>query len=182
MSPSFDNSGRNRIWRRFRVFGLLSVKVCSWYKTHSNTGILAGVRYIFFWSVPGFQFGPVIMSFEAFSGHKTSWWAPQPGVGRRVSLLTRQTICIMGNRSLITAPRCRSPHNAVCRSSLRELYYTYSPATSFAVFPLRSPSLPSITRRAQGCKQAGCRRRQERRSPPSTLKTKQVYSYHEMLI
>ena len=64
-------SGRNRIWRRFRVFCLLSVKVCSWYKTHSNTGILTGVRYVFFLSVPGFQFGPVTVSFEAFSGHKT---------------------------------------------------------------------------------------------------------------
>jgi len=49
----------------------LSVKVCSWYKTHSNTGILAGVRYVFFLSVPGFQFGPVTVSFEEFSGHKT---------------------------------------------------------------------------------------------------------------
>jgi len=37
-------SGRNRIWRRLSVFCHLSVKVCSWYKTHSNTGILAGVR------------------------------------------------------------------------------------------------------------------------------------------
>jgi len=26
-----SSSGRNRIWRRFRVFCLLSVKVCSWY-------------------------------------------------------------------------------------------------------------------------------------------------------
>jgi len=64
-------SGRNRIWRRFRVFCLLSVKVCSWYKIHSNTGILAGVRYVFFLSVPGFQFGPATVSFEVFSGHKT---------------------------------------------------------------------------------------------------------------
>ena len=31
------DSGRNRIWRRFSVFCLLSVKVCSWYKPHSNT-------------------------------------------------------------------------------------------------------------------------------------------------
>jgi len=46
---------RNRIWRRFRVFCLLSVKVCSWYKTHSNTGIFAGVRYVFFLSVPDFN-------------------------------------------------------------------------------------------------------------------------------
>ena len=35
------------------------------------------------------------------------------------------------------------------------------------MFPLRSSSLPSITRQAQGCKQAGCWRRQERRSSPS---------------
>ena len=34
-----------------------------------------------------------------------SWWALQPGVGRRVSLLTHQTVWTMGNRSLITAPR-----------------------------------------------------------------------------
>jgi len=66
-----SNSGRNRIWRRFRVFWLLSVKVCSWYKTHSKTGLLAGVWYVFILSVPGFQFGPVTVSFKAFSGHKT---------------------------------------------------------------------------------------------------------------
>ena len=71
--------GRNRIWRRFRVFCLLSVKVCSWYKTHSNTGILAGVRYVFFFSVPGFQFGPVTVSFEAFSGHKTMMYTLKVG-------------------------------------------------------------------------------------------------------
>ena len=44
-----------------------AAEVCSWYKTHSNTGILAGVRYVFFLSVPGFQFGHVTVSF----GHKT---------------------------------------------------------------------------------------------------------------
>jgi len=33
------------------------------------------------------------------------WWAPQPSVKRRVSLLTCQTVCTMGNRSLIMAPR-----------------------------------------------------------------------------
>jgi len=76
-SPEF--SGRNRIWRWFRVFCLLSVKVCSWYKTHSNTGILAGVRYVFFLSVPGFQFGPVTVSFEAFSGHKTMMYTLKVG-------------------------------------------------------------------------------------------------------
>jgi len=93
----------------------------------------------------------------------SSWWAPQPGVGRRVSLLNSQTVCTMGDRSLKHGPKAPWPpfHTAVCHSSLRELYYTYSPGTSFAVFPLRSPSLPSITRRAQGCKQAGCRRTQE---------------------
>ena len=72
-------SGRDRIWRRFSVFCLLSVKVCSWYKTHSNTGILTGVRYVFFWSVPGFQFGPVTVSFETFSGHKTMMYTVKVG-------------------------------------------------------------------------------------------------------
>ena len=47
------------------------------------------------------------------------------------------------------------------------------------LFGRGSNSTTHITRRAQGCKQAGCRRRQERHSAPSTLKTKQVYSYHE---
>ena len=85
--PSFDHSlprnispkCRNWIWRRLRVFCRLSVKVCSWYKTHSNTGILAGVRYVFFLSVPGFQFGPVTVSFEAFSGHKTMMYTLKVG-------------------------------------------------------------------------------------------------------
>ena len=44
----------------------MSVKVCSWYKTHSKTGNLAGVQYVSILSVPG----PVIVSFEAFSGRK----------------------------------------------------------------------------------------------------------------
>jgi hypothetical protein len=56
---------------QYRVFCLLSVKVCSWYKTHSKTGNLAGVRYVSILSVPGIQFRPVTVSFEAFSGHKT---------------------------------------------------------------------------------------------------------------
>jgi len=46
------------------------VKVCSWYKTHSKTGNLAGVRYVSILSVPGIQFRPVTVSFEAFSGNK----------------------------------------------------------------------------------------------------------------
>ena len=65
-------SVRNRIWRRFSVFCLLSVNVCSWYKTHSNTGILAGVRNVFFLSVPGFQFGPVASSISLFSKLSTA--------------------------------------------------------------------------------------------------------------
>jgi len=66
-----ETSGRNRFCRRFRVFCLLSVKVCSWYKTHSKTGNLAGFRCVSFLSVPGIQFRPVTVSFKAFSGHKT---------------------------------------------------------------------------------------------------------------
>jgi len=34
-----------------------------------------------------------------------SWWAPQPGVGRRVSLLTSQTVCTMGDRLLNHGPK-----------------------------------------------------------------------------
>jgi len=45
--------------------------VCSWYKTHSKTGNLAGVQYVSILSVPGIQFRPVTVSFEVFSGHKT---------------------------------------------------------------------------------------------------------------
>ena len=96
---------------------------------------------------------------------------PQSSVGRSVSLLISRTVCTMGDRLLKHGPKVPPFHTVVCNSSLRELYYTYSPATSFAVFPLRSSSLPSTTRRAQGCKPAGCRRRQERCSPLSTLKT-----------
>jgi len=65
------SSGRNRFCRKFRVFCLLSVEVCSWYKIHSKPGNLAGVRCVSILSVPGIQFRPVTVSFEAFSGHKT---------------------------------------------------------------------------------------------------------------
>jgi len=44
--------------------------VCSWYKTHTKTGNLAGVRYVSILSIPGIQFRPVTVSFEAFSRHK----------------------------------------------------------------------------------------------------------------
>ena len=73
------SSGRNRFCRRFRVFCLLSVKVCSWYKTHSKTGNLASVRYASILSVPGIQFRPVTLSFEAFSGHKTMMYTLKVG-------------------------------------------------------------------------------------------------------
>ena len=63
-------SGTNWFCCWFRVFCVLSVKVCSWYKTHSKTGNLAGVRYVSILSVPGIQFRPVTVSFEAFSGNK----------------------------------------------------------------------------------------------------------------
>jgi len=59
MNKSKFSSGRNRFCRRFHVFCLLSVKVCSWYKTHSKTGNFAGVRYVSILSVPGIQFRPV---------------------------------------------------------------------------------------------------------------------------
>ena len=78
-STSAISSGRNRIWRQFRVFCLLSVKVCFWYKTHSKTGILASVLYVFILSVPGIQFGVVTVSFEAFSGHKTMMYTLKVG-------------------------------------------------------------------------------------------------------
>jgi len=71
--------GRNRVCRRFRVFCLLSVKVCSWYKTHSKTGNIAGVRYVSILSVPGIQFRPGTMSFETVSGHKTIMYTLKVG-------------------------------------------------------------------------------------------------------
>jgi len=39
----------------------------------------------------------------------SSWWAPQPGVGRRVSLLTSQTICTIGDRLLNHDPKAPYP-------------------------------------------------------------------------
>jgi len=61
------------------VFCLLSVKVCSWYKTHTKTGILASVRYVLILSVPGIQFRPVTVSFEPFSGYKTMMYTLKVG-------------------------------------------------------------------------------------------------------
>ena len=54
-------------------------KVRSLYQTHSNTGILAGDRYVSFVSVPGFQFGPVTVSVEEFFGHKTMMYTMKVG-------------------------------------------------------------------------------------------------------
>jgi len=62
---------------RFRVFSLLSVKVCFWYKTHSKTGNLAGVRYVCILSI--IQFRLVTVSFEAFSGYKTIMYTLKVG-------------------------------------------------------------------------------------------------------
>jgi len=50
------SSGKNRFCCWYRVFCLLSVKVCPWYKTHLNPGKLAGVWYVPKLSVPGIQF------------------------------------------------------------------------------------------------------------------------------
>ena len=72
-------SGRNRFCRWFRVFCLLSVKVRSWYKTHSKTGNLAGFRYVSILSVPGVRFRPVTVLFEAFSGHKMMMYTLKVG-------------------------------------------------------------------------------------------------------
>jgi len=44
-----------------------------------KTGILASVRYVLILSVPGIQFGPVTVSFEAFSGHKTMMYTLKVG-------------------------------------------------------------------------------------------------------
>jgi len=41
------------------------------YKTHSNTGKPAGVRYVHTLIVPGIQSRAVTALLEAFSGHKT---------------------------------------------------------------------------------------------------------------
>jgi len=35
----------------------------------------------------------------------SSWWAPQPSVRRRVSLLTSQTVCTMGDGLLNHGPK-----------------------------------------------------------------------------
>jgi len=80
-------SGRSRFCRRFRVFCLLSVKVCSWYKTHSKTRNLAGVRYVCILPVPGIQFRPVTVSFEAFSGHKTMMYTLKVGFTILINLI-----------------------------------------------------------------------------------------------
>jgi len=78
LTPLADG-GRNRVCRQFRLFCLLCVKVCSWYKTHSKTGNLAGVLYISILTVPGIQFRPVTVSFEAFPGHKTMMYTLKVG-------------------------------------------------------------------------------------------------------
>ena len=49
------------------------------YKTHSNPGNLAVVRYVSILSIPGIQFRPVRVSFEAFSRHKTMMYTLKVG-------------------------------------------------------------------------------------------------------
>jgi len=73
------SSGRNQFCRWFRVFCLLSVKVCSRYKTHSKPRNLAGVWYVWILPVPGIQYRPVTVSSKAFSGHKTIMYTLKVG-------------------------------------------------------------------------------------------------------
>ena len=109
-------------------------------------------------------------------------------VGRRVTEEDVGVSSVSQNTSCTTQGNGGALH--VCNladSSMHKQYpmkyYTYSPATSFAVFPLRSSSLTSITRRTQGCKQAGCRQRQEQRSSPSDyFNSKHFTNSHEAQI
>ena len=91
--------------------------MCSWYKTDSKSGNLAGVRYV---SVLGIQFRPVTMSFEAFSGHKTMMYTLKVEltilnnlirdchfiINGRVELLVEYTLRRLRSKILYFIPRC----------------------------------------------------------------------------
>ena len=105
------------------MFCVLSVKVCFRYKTHSKTGNLAGFRYVSILSVPGIQFRPVTVSFEAFSGHKTMMYTLKVGfpilnnlirdrgfdshciINGRVDLLVEYTLRRLRSTTLYYIPR-----------------------------------------------------------------------------
>jgi len=77
ISINLKYSGMNRFCCRYRICCLFSVKMCQWYKTHSNTGKPACCRYVLKWSAPGIQFTavPVSESLEAGRrGWPTSEW------------------------------------------------------------------------------------------------------------
>jgi len=100
----------------------------------------------------------------------SSWWAQRPGGGRRTSRLTCQTVCTMEDRSLkysLPGTVASSSHCSVLNGFALSIVKRTRRSTSFAVFPLRSSSVLNVMRRAQGCKQAGCRLGQERRNSPS---------------
>ena len=100
----------------------------------------------------------------------SSWWAQRPGGGRRSSLLTSQTVYTMGVRSLnygLPGTVASSSHCSVLNEFALNIVKHTPRSTSFAVFPMRSSVVLSITRRAQGCKQAGCRLGRKQRSSPS---------------
>jgi len=89
----------------------------------------------------------------------------------------------MGDRSLsygLPGAVASSFHCSVLNGFALSLVKRTRYSTSFAVFPLRSSSVLNVMRRAQGCKQAGCRRRQARRSSPSdSFNSKRFTNLHE---
>ena len=107
------SSDRNRVCRRFRVFCLLSVKVCSWYKTHSKTENLAGVWYVSILSVPGIQFRPVTVSFEAFSGHKTMTYTLKV-LNNLIRDRGSDCNCIINGRLELLVELCQSASFMLC--------------------------------------------------------------------
>jgi len=113
----------------------------------------------------------------------SSWWAQRPGGGRRTSLLTNQTVCTMGDRSLncgLPGTVASSSHCSVLNGFALSIFKRTRWSISFAVLPLRSSSVPNVIKRAQGCKQAGCRLGQERRgSPPHFFNSKRFTNSHD---
>jgi len=89
-----DFSGRNWFCRRFRVFCLLSIKVCPSPKLIQKLETLPVSGMYPFCQYQEIQFRPVTVSFEAFSGHKTMMYTMKVGFTILINLIwDRSSYC-----------------------------------------------------------------------------------------
>jgi len=128
--PKISGTCRNRFCRRFRVFCLLSVKVCSWYKTHSKTLPVSGMYP--FCQYQEFNLDLWQCRSKHFPGTRTGDWANTQPSCQGVSLFRAQSRLVLHESS-------KSLHGGDLRWSGGQLSPSLLALTWLAVQPVYPP-------------------------------------------